>query len=326
MAFLVCGYGLIGKQRVSALLKAGVEPREITIVDPEIGNLEQNHNGIKTSRSLDSLLLKNYSHAIVAIPHQYAVNTVDKLLSLRMKVLMEKPMGRNLEEAKILANGVFSRNLSVGFNYRFMPGVLKLRELLQSNKFGEIHSIKVDFGHGGKPEDRLSWKLDPVTAGGGVILDPGIHILDLLNFFFPRNIFDYRFASAVLWSGFWKTGIEEMAFAIGEVGEALLNLSFSVVSWKTRFTIEIVGAKGYAILNGRGRTDGPQTLVIGPRWGWKTHGSQRDSEEELVNSKEDSSILHETTGWINNDTRVATAKEALLCEQIRQEILLVARK
>jgi predicted dehydrogenase len=326
MAFLVCGYGLIGKQRVSALLKAGVQPGEITIVDPEIRDLEEDHAKVKTIRSIDLLSLKDYTHAIVAIPHQYAVDTVSKLLNFRIKVLMEKPMGRSIEEASRLAHGEFSDNLSIGFNYRFMPGVLKLKELLQSNRFGEIHSIKVDLGHGGKPEDKDSWKLNPVIAGGGVVLDPGIHVIDLLNFLFPRDEFDYKFASTVLWSGFWKTGIEESSFVIGKVGKASLNLSFSVVSWKTRFLIEVSGAEGYAILQGRGRTDGPQTLVIGPRWGWKIHGNQRDSEEELLNSKEDYSILNETIGWLSNDVKVASAKDALLCEQIRQEILSVAMK
>lgn len=323
MGYLVCGYGLMGKQRVSALLNAGIKPSDITIFDPFLKEIDNTNPEIYLVNDFSKLLLDRFSHAVVSVPHEFAVEISHQLLNQGVQVLMEKPMGRNLQESRQLLQNHFSNNLSIGFNYRFMPGVKKLREIIQNHQLGEIYSIKVDLGHGGKPEDRESWKLNSIKAGGGVLLDPGIHVIDLLNHIFPINQNEYVFAKTVIWSGFWKTGIEETAYVIGSVGQALLNMSVSIVAWKTRFNIEVVGSDGYALLQGRGRTDGPQILITGPRWGWRTHKNQASSETMLVDSINDTSILHETIGWLNRDKNVANAIDGLISEEIRNQILSV---
>jgi predicted dehydrogenase len=311
----------MGKQRVHSLLSAGIEPSLINIFDPFVNELKDVNTELNLVNEFSHLSLDGTSHAIVSVPHEFAVEISHQLLNQGVQVLMEKPMGRNLQESRQLLQNSFSDNLSIGFNYRFMPGVKKLREIIQNHELGDIYSIKVELGHGGKPEDIESWKLDPIKAGGGVLLDPGIHVIDLLNHIFPKSQFEYKFAKAVIWSGFWKTGVEESVNVIGSVGEALLNLSLSIVSWKTRFNIEVIGSEGYALLQGRGRTDGPQILITGLRWGWKTYKNQSGSEKMLVNSIVDKSILHETIGWLDKD--VATAKDGLISEELRNQIISV---
>lgn len=323
MGYLVCGYGLMGKQRVSALLSAGIKPSDITIFDPLLREVDDTNPEIHLVNDFSKLLLDRFSHAVVSAPHEFAVEISHQLLNQGLQVLMEKPMGRNLQESRSLLQNHFSNNLSIGFNYRFMPGVKKLREIIQNHQLGEIYSIKVDLGHGGRPEDKESWKLNSIKAGGGVLLDPGIHVIDLLNHIFPINQNEYVFAKTVIWAGFWKTGIEETAYVVGSVGQALLNMSVSIVAWKTRFNIEVVGSDGYALLQGRGRTDGPQILITGPRWGWRTHKNQASSETILVDSINDTSILHETIGWLNRDKIVANAIDGLISEEIRNQILSV---
>jgi len=320
---MVCGYGLMGKQRASSLLSAGIEPSLITIVDPFLDDQKSANPEIHFVKDLSQLSLDSFSHAVVSIPHSSAVEISHQLLNQGVQVLMEKPMGRNLEESRQLIQNSFSNNLSVGFNYRFMPGVKKLRAIIQNQGLGDIHTIKVDLGHGGKPEDVNSWKLNSIQAGGGVLLDPGIHVIDLLNYIFPRSQHEYKIEKTVVWSGFWKTGIEESAYVIGSVGKALLNLSFSIVAWKTRFNLEVVGSDGYALLQGRGRTDGPQILITGPRWGWRAHKNQASSETMHVHSIHDNSILYETVGWLNGDKDVANATDGLISEEIRSQILSV---
>jgi hypothetical protein len=150
--------------------------------------------------------------------------------------------------------------------------------------------------------------------------------LDLIQFLFTDDISQFRFHNTLTWSGFWNTGIEELAFINGSVGSIALSARFSKVAWKTRFSLEVSGSEGYAIVNGRGRSDGPQTLHIGKRWAWMSGVKQIDSEICLVQSEFDDSIFMETAGWLDSDARVAKAKDGLNCEILRQNILKVLSK
>ena len=54
---------------------------------------------------------------------------------------------------------------------------------ISKSKIGKINSLLINFGHGHNPSMKKSWKLNKNFAGGGVIIDPGIHILNLLQLF-----------------------------------------------------------------------------------------------------------------------------------------------
>jgi len=192
-----------------------------------------------------------------------------------------------------------------------MPGVVELRNILDSNVLGKLHNIKIDFGHGGAPGDEKSWKLDPIAAGGGVLLDPGVHIFDLLLHLLGAKSKDFELIGINSWSGFWKTGVEESVDFIGNINQTQINVAISIVAWRTRFRVEILGENGYAILNGRGRSDGPQTLTIGKRWAWLDGSSQLDSERTVVHIDSDVSISTETKAWLGGGQGVASVNESL---------------
>lgn len=313
---IICGLGLIGKQRYSALVEAGYSSENILVYDP---NLSSNSE----SRGYTQIDAEEFEsdfeveRAIVSTPHFYSAGIACRFLDRGAKVLMEKPMGRNLAESKQLYENVNSNNLSIGFNYRFMPAVQILRREIQSNSLGAINTIRLELGHGGSPSDRDSWKLNPVEAGGGALLDPGIHLLDLMRYIFGCNLENFHIVGALDWKGFWRTGIEETVSAIGYFNETIVNFHVSLVSWKTKFEIDVTGTDGYFRISGRGRSDGPQTITIGKRWGWQTSNSQEDSEEKIVLATEDTSIQFETNAWLNNSLEVATAEDGLAAELLR---------
>jgi predicted dehydrogenase len=234
---------------------------------------------------------------------------------------MEKPMGRNLQEARKLHSHENAKNLSIGFNYRFMPSVQQAKLILEKGDLGKIHTVKMDLGHGGAPKDNLSWKLNPDSAGGGVVLDPGIHLLDLIGYLFDLQPSEINFTGANSWKGFWDTGIEESVNVIGNFHGSLLSISVSIVAWRTRFEIEIIGTEGYLRLSGRGRTDGPQRVIIGKRWGWVNAKSQSDSEITNEVATTDDSLALELASWLECDSRVASSHDGLNAELLRAQIL-----
>ena len=316
-SFVVCGLGLIGRQRLASLLDLGVDPTTISLYDPYLNlNRDSDLKHFAQIRSESDLFFRNPSHLIVSTPHDAALQIVKAFSKSKIEILMEKPMGRNLSEAIQLWESASPDNLSIGFNYRFMPGIELLKKNLEIQKYGKLNSIRVDIGHGGSPEDRNSWKLNPKKAGGGALLDPGIHILDLLLYLFDCSPDQIVIDGTNKWSGFWETGIEESVNLIGRCGDTPFTISISLVAWRTRFKIEVIGSDAYSILEGRGRSDGPQVHTFGKRWGWLESNSQRDSEDVQLLSERDNSILEETRSWLTDKSNLATSRDGLRSMQL----------
>jgi predicted dehydrogenase len=283
------GAGLIGQERISALLnliKAGRNVELAAVHDPYLKDPPEiiKKNGLRLVPSLDEIFSAGPDWIFISTPHDAAVELVKTALARGHNVLVEKPLGRNLAETSALvAAQVRENQLYVGCNYRFYDGINALLADVQQNVFGNIISVNMMLGHGGNPKDKLSWKLNPEKAGGGVLIDPGIHMLDLCQGMFPN----LQVENVLGWHGFWKTGIEEEAHVLMKNGQSIINLQLSIVRWRSMFRIEINGDEGYGIVEGRGRSYGRQRYVRGKRWGWMAGRSQKDSEEIVAETDGD---------------------------------------
>lgn len=288
----IVGLGLIGEQRIRAvktLAKRDYDVQIRALYDPYKKDLETLITDKHTSacHSLDDLISIRPDLTIIAIPHDEAAGVAKNLLRANLKVLIEKPLGRNLAEAKeITAVAAKKDNLLVSQNYRFFPGVAALLKDIRENKFGQPIGFSLTLGHGGSPTDKNTWKLDKIRCGGGVLIDPGIHLIDICNMVCGT---DLEIVGGNTWSGFWDTGIEEECrFILRNSHIPIIDITLSVVRWRSTFRMEFFGTDGYGLVQGRGRSYGPQQYVRGKRWGWQSGKSQTDSEEiVLVSSCED---------------------------------------
>ena len=100
----IIGLGLIGKQRLRALLGDNVAPKSIYIFDPQIEKIKDEiPEGLNISSSLEELLELPLTHAVVSVPHSLAPGIVERLLAKNVIVLMEKRL-KNSSELRILKN------------------------------------------------------------------------------------------------------------------------------------------------------------------------------------------------------------------------------
>jgi myo-inositol 2-dehydrogenase/D-chiro-inositol 1-dehydrogenase len=102
-------------------------------------------------------------------------------------VLCEKPLGRNAAEAKAMVDAVESAQVPnmVWYNYRSVPAVVLLKQLLEEGRFGRIFhyrskflqdwTISKDLPQGGEG----LWRLDLSVAGSGVTGDLLAHNIDM---------------------------------------------------------------------------------------------------------------------------------------------------
>ncbi len=274
---LVIGYGLIGRQRAQALAELDGACVAAT-VDPVADDPSQT-TGAPHPADLGEVATEDYDAAIIAVPHDRAGELVAAVLRADRPVLIEKPLGMSGEEASALAQLAAGLPLPsfVGYNYRFLPAVSMLLEAARSGALGRLRNVDLLLGHGGHPRSAEGWKLDPARAGGGVILDPGVHLLDLLLALEP----EIHCTDVQGTRGFWPTGIEEDVVATFRREQLLATVRVSHIRWVNTFRLEVVGEDGYAIAEGRGGNYGSMELRLGRRWAWNEPGagSQRESEE-----------------------------------------------
>jgi predicted dehydrogenase len=142
----------------------------------------------------DLAKLSKIDLAIVASPPPFHAKQTRQALEAGMDVLCEKPMAVTSSEAEtmIAAARKGKRVLAIGLFRRFFPVVSYVRQLVTSKQLGEVLGFAIQEG------GPFTWpaKSDAFFrkdhAGGGVLLDIGVHALDLVLHWFgdPEKI-DY---------------------------------------------------------------------------------------------------------------------------------------
>jgi 1,5-anhydro-D-fructose reductase (1,5-anhydro-D-mannitol-forming) len=324
MRVLVVGHGLIGKQRALAL--AALEKSEqhaglrlAGTVDP-VERRADLFPSVPHYAELSQVPASSFDAAVIALPHHLASDVARRVLSTGKPVLIEKPLALSAAGARELESlaGTVPLPSFVGYNYRFLPTMRKVFDRLADGYLGELRSVDLFIGHGGHPRSTEDWKLRPELAGGGVLIDPGVHLLDLALQVVPNLTCTATEATR----GFWKTGIEEDVAAILKSGRAIVSVRVSLIRWVNTFRLEFVGEDGYALVDGRGGTYGPQTLRMGRRWGWNDGSgrTQRATEEVFdfgpANTSLDEEMSAVALAWLTGQVAANRPHPATMAEGV----------
>lgn len=105
-------------------------------------------------------------------------------------VLVEKPIGRTIDEASDMVTE--ARRAGVVFmvaeNYRYMSAVRKAKEIIDSGALGNLRLVQLQQEAAMVPKE---WRSERHSSGGGVLIDGGIHKVDILVYLsgMPRQVF-----------------------------------------------------------------------------------------------------------------------------------------
>lgn len=202
---------------------------------------------------------------IVATPNAFLSEITIGALKRHKHVLVEGPMGRNTSEAIAMAGAATSTGqvLKVGFNHRYYPGLVRANEMFEDGMIGDLTNIRAYYGHGGRDGYRQEWRGNRELAGGGGLVDHGVHLIDLVNWFAgePTEVFGYA-QTAVL----EIRPLEDSAFALLKFRSgALASVQASWTHWKSSFAFEVSGTTGALTVEGLGGPFGAQTLTFAKR-------------------------------------------------------------
>lgn len=182
----VIGCGKIAEKHLNAYKK--LENIEITISDVvDKGKTVAHNYGVNWYDNPDKLIEGNLVDAIdVCIPTPSHAEVILKALKCNKHIFCEKPLARNLEEAKKIQTKAAQtdRTVMVGYVYRFHPAFKFARNVIKEQIIGEPYYAIFRLGGRGSHK---AWKHIKKT-GGGAGNEMLVHMLDLILWYFGEII------------------------------------------------------------------------------------------------------------------------------------------
>jgi predicted dehydrogenase len=198
---------------------------------------------------------------IVATTHNYLAPITHRAIEAGKHVLVEKPGGCSARELDTLIDAARAKKccVEVGFNHRFHPAVQKARQLFETGALGPLMFIRGRYGHGANVGYDQEWRSRPELAGGGELIDQGVHLIDLSRWFLG----EFSEISGYTPAYFWDRPVEDNAFLLLRTAtQRAAWLHASCTEWKNLFSVEIYGRDGKLQIDGLGGSYGVERLAF----------------------------------------------------------------
>ncbi len=236
---------------------------------------------------LDIVFVCAYNH----IAPQVVIQALDN----GKHVFCEKPPGRSVEDVRRIIEAEQANpglKLQFGFNHRYHYAIMEAKAMIESKRFGEILWMRGVYGKCGGIQFENQWRNNSEIAGGGILLDQGIHMVDLFRFFAG----DFTQVKSLVTTSFWDIPLEDNAFAIlyNDQNQVAM-LHSSATQWQHRFSVEICLEDGYINLNGilsSTRSYGEESMTFARRqFENETFAFGKPREETIFFDRDDSWAL-----------------------------------
>lgn len=195
------GVGWIGRHRMEAVASAGFADI-VAIADPSTAMANEAHAlapDAQVVSTFDELLGTKLDGVVIATPSAMHADQSIRALRSGAAVFCQKPLGRTHAEVRTVLDAAraVDRLLLVDMSYRFTRGMRRIRDLVRAGELGRIYAADLVFHNAYGPDK--PWFYDPALAGGGCVMDLGVHLVDLAlwTMDFPR----VRDVSAKLFAG-----------------------------------------------------------------------------------------------------------------------------
>lgn len=232
--------GIIGAGQISqSCCRAAAKHDQAQVVaafDPNHGRLQElceAHDIASACSSADELLAEDIDAVYVAVPNKFHAPYAIQALEAGKHVILDKPFALNLPEAKEVAAAAEKADkvFMLGMNQRYRKESQQIRRLAKQGYFGEIYHAKAFwFRRQGIPK-MGTWFGNKELAGGGALLDIGVHLLDLAlhlaDQWEPVSVSGStytKFGNRGLGEGSWgKSDKEDIPFDVDDFATALIK-------------------------------------------------------------------------------------------------------
>jgi predicted dehydrogenase len=253
----ILGCGLVGGKRATAL----GEDRLTAVCDRDPARAESlaARTGARSCGS-PAELFGFCDAVVVATTNDQLAPLTGQALEAGKHVLVEKPGARSAAELEPLIALAARRKrvVKVGFNHRFHPAAIRAREILDAGDCGQVMFVRGRYGHGGRVGYDREWRADPAIAGGGELIDQGVHLIDLARWYLGAEFARLTAQTATF---FWNMPVDDNAFlTLTTTSGQIAHLHASCTEWKNLFSFEIYCRAAKLHLEGLGGSYGIERL------------------------------------------------------------------
>lgn len=249
------GVGWIGRNRLEAVVASGLA--EIAAIsDPSAEAVDKaaaHAPGAVRCGSFEELLGLDLDGIVIATPSALHARQAIGALETGRAAFCQKPLARTGDETLDVIQAARSadRLLGVDLSYRHTAALGAVRELVQTGALGDIYAVEAVFHNAYGPDK--AWFYDAALAGGGCLLDLGIHLVDAALWCLDFPGVDA--SAGVLTSGGKPWGLSDAG--VEDYAAGLLQLSTGIpvqlaCSWRlaagcdARIELSFYGTKGGA--------------------------------------------------------------------------------
>lgn len=249
MRILIAGLGTQGQKRIKYLKKN----IEYVTFDP--------YSKSSDYKKLSEIKDEEYDAVFLCIPDRLKESYIKYFIRKKKHILVEKPLNLSIKKLELLKKYSKQNNVIcyTAYNHRFEPSFIKLREVIKKNDLGEIYYCRIFYGNGTSDLIKKSnWKNQ---IKSGVVSDIGSHLIDLIEFWFGRNLNQLK----LNYANKFENKCYDYASISGKFLKNIsIDLSMSYCMWKNDFFLDLIGSKGSAHIH-RLIKWGPSKLEIRKR-------------------------------------------------------------
>ncbi len=296
----IAGYGVVGKRRRQvidehpALTTVAVCDRNFAgtgVLDGSVRHYADAQTML-ASESLDILF--------VCLTNDVAADITIAGLQKGLHVFCEKPPGRDVADIeRVIACESQHPGLVLkyGFNHRYHDSVRDGLALVKSGEMGRLINLRGVYGKSAIIDYRspTHWRTKREIAGGGILLDQGIHMVDLMRLFAG----EFVEVHAIISNDYWNHSVEDNAYALMRTADGVVAMLHSTATeWRHRFRLEMSFDKGSIVLGGLltgSKSYGAETFTVA----WKTPNDSGDPKEQTTRYNSDPSWNDEVVEFVD---------------------------
>ena len=305
----IAGYGVVGRRR-RQFIDRHAALKTVAVCDQVFDCSGAFDDGVKFYPDAQALLEEPLDALFVCVPNDIAPRITIAGLRKGLHVFCEKPPGRDVDDiARVIAceREHPRQKLKYGFNHRYHESVRDALQIVRSGELGRLVNMRGIYGKSklisfGQNSD---WRIKREVAGGGILLDQGIHMVDLMRLFAG----DFDEVKSFISNEFWSHDVEDNAYAImrNSVGVVAM-LHSTATQWRHRFSLDMTLERGALILSGilsGSKSYGAETLTT-IRASGDDQGDPREQTTRYNNDPSWADEISDFTSAILDDKAIAS--------------------
>lgn len=305
----IAGFGKMGQIRADEVMKN--QNTELVAIFEQSDEVHSDKYGeaLRCS-SYDDLLSQSLDVIFICAFNHVAASYTIQALKKGLHVFCEKPPAHTTKEleAVMLAEKESGKVLKYGFNHRLHYSVMEAKKTIDEKSMGKLLWIRGVYGKAGSIDYDKNWRNYKKYSGGGILMDQGIHMLDLMCYFANSS---FKVLNSKLTKSFWDIEVEDNAFiTMKNSDEVIATMHSSATQWRHKFLLEMEFEDGYINLDGilsNSRSYAPETLVTARREFEDVTFAMGKPKEQTVWFENDDSWkleLDEFVGAIQNNIKI----------------------